>query len=288
MTGPFIAVDWGTTSRRIFRIEGGHAVASERDARGAASLNAADYPGEVGAIRARHGNLPMLIAGMAGADIGWRKVPYAEAPTTLDALAMTLEWIDDRTAIVPGICCRDGDNADVMRGEEVQLLGAAAAGMVPSDAYLTQPGTHCKWVELKGGAIIRFTTAMTGELFALLSKHGLLARQLAGSVELGPAFLAGVQEGARRDLAASLFSIRARGLLGLLEAKDAASFASGLLIGADVAARINTGDQVYIVSEPELGTFYAAAVRQLGGNCRPVDSQAAFVAGISRLWELAS
>ena len=142
----------------------------------------------------------MLIAGMAGSDIGWRNVPYVEAPAALADLAQALEWIDERTAIVPGVCCRDEGRVDVMRGEEVQFLGAVAAGLVPADSLLCQPGTHCKWAELKAGAITRFTTAMTGELFALLSSNGLLARQLTGVVEPGSAFLEGVAEGARRDL----------------------------------------------------------------------------------------
>ena len=65
-----------------------------------------------------------------------------------------------------------------MRGEEVQLLGAVAAGLAPADALLVQPGTHCKWVEMAGGKVADFTTAMTGELFGLLRKHGLLAAQI--------------------------------------------------------------------------------------------------------------
>ena len=35
---PFIAVDWGTTSRRIYRIDDGRVDATERDDLGAASL----------------------------------------------------------------------------------------------------------------------------------------------------------------------------------------------------------------------------------------------------------
>ena len=61
-----------------------------------------------------------------------------------------------------------------MRGEEVQLLGAAAAGLVNPDSWLCQPGTHAKWARLAGGELVDFTTAMTGEIFAQLGKGGLL------------------------------------------------------------------------------------------------------------------
>lgn len=286
--GPFIAVDWGTTNRRALLIENGRVIAAERDDRGAAAIAAGDYPGEVAGIRARLADVPMMLAGMVGSNIGWRTVPYVAAPARIGDLAAALAWIDPRTAIVPGISFQAGDRADVMRGEEVQLLGAADAGMVPADALLCQPGTHCKWAVLESGAITGFTTAMTGELFALLRAHGLLARQLGGEVTSGPAFRAGVLEGARRDLGASLFAIRARHVLGLDEDGDAASFASGLLIGADVAARICTGEVVHILADPGLGGLYASAIDTLGGSAHIIDSYGAFLAGIARLWELAA
>jgi len=286
--GAFIAVDWGTTNRRAFRIEDGNIFATERDDRGAANVAAVDYEAEVAGIRDRLGDLPMLLAGMVGSNIGWRSVPYVAAPAGLTDVAAALEWIDDRTAIVPGLWYRDGFHADVMRGEEVQLLGAVAAGLVPSDATLCQPGTHCKWATLQAGAILSFTTAMTGELFALLRAHGVLSRQLDHPVEPGAAFLEGVAEGAKRDLAASLFAIRARGVLGIADDVHAASFASGLLIGADTAARIMPGEAVHVLADPVLGALYASAIDALGGTSHHIDSQAAFMAGITRIQELAA
>jgi 2-dehydro-3-deoxygalactonokinase len=284
----FIAVDWGTTNRRAFRIEDGIVVATERDDRGAAHVAAGDYEAEVAGIRERLGDLPMLLAGMVGSNIGWRSVPYVPVPAGLADVAAALERIDDRTAIVPGLSYHDGLHADVMRGEEVQLLGAVAAGFVPRDASLCQPGTHCKWATVEGGAITRFTTAMTGELFALLRAHGLLSRQLGHPVEAGAAFREGVTEGARRDLAASLFAIRARGVLGIADDAHASSFASGLLIGADTAARIELGAIVHILADPGLGGLYADAIAALGGISHLVDSQAAFLAGIIRIQDIAA
>jgi 2-dehydro-3-deoxygalactonokinase len=283
----FLAVDWGTTNRRVFRLEDGVVTASERDDRGAAAVD--DFPAEIAAIRARLGDWPMLLAGMVGSTIGWRAVPYVAAPAGMETLARAMQEVAPGVRIVPGVSFRDGHRGDVMRGEEVQLLGAAASGMVPPDALLCQPGTHCKWATLEGGRIARFTTAMTGELFALLRTHGILAQQLTGAVTDGRAFRDGVAEGARGDLAASLFGIRASGLLALRDDADAAAFASGVLIGNDVAQRLREADAaaVYILADPGLGTLYAAAVETLGGTSHAVDSQTGFVAGITRLWEIA-
>lgn len=290
MSDAFIAVDWGTTNRRAFLIEDGRVVRTDRDARGAAAVARADYPGEVAGLRARLGDLPMLLAGMVGSTIGWREVAYVAAPADLLNLAAALTWIDSHTAIVPGVSFAGEGRADVMRGEEVQLLGAAAAGMVPEDALLCQPGTHCKWAALEGGRIARFVTAMTGELFAMLRTHGLLARQLGGAVTDCAAFRDGVAEGARRDLAASLFGIRASGVLGLRDDADAASFASGLLIGADVATRLaEHGDgTVFVLADPALGALYAAAIGAIGCEAQIIDSHGAFVAGMTRIRELAA
>ncbi len=277
----FLAVDWGTTNRRVFRVENGKAVATERDDHGVRAIAPGAFEAEAAGIRTRMGELPMLMAGMVGSNIGWREVPYVAAPAGFATLVAGLARIDDRSFIVPGVAAP----ADVMRGEEVQLLGAVESGMAPPDALLAQPGTHCKWAEMRGGAIAGFTTAMTGELFALLREHSLLAPQLAGEVAPGPAFADGVREGSRRDIAASLFGLRAAHLLRLREDADAAAYASGVLIGADVAARLDgRGDKAaWVLADPGLGGLYIAAIGQLGGAGHLVDSHEAFMAGIVRI-----
>lgn len=283
----FLAVDWGTTNRRVFRFKNGAVEQTERDDRGASSVT--DFASEVAAIRARFGDLPVLLAGMVGSTVGWRVVPYVSAPAGIDELVAGLDWIDDRIAIVPGVSCSVNGRADVMRGEEVQLLGAVAGWMVPPDALLAQPGTHCKWARMEKGRIAGFTTAMTGELFALLRGHSLLAGSLTTEVIDGEAFREGLAEGARRDLAASLFGIRAASVLGLRDDVDAASFASGVLIGSDVAARMEdcAFEQIHILADPGLGNLYAAAVAATGREPVIVDSHSAFARGILAIGEKA-
>ena len=279
--GDFIGIDWGTTNRRVYLIESGGVARTERDSNGAARIARDGFAEEAADIRARFGDLPILMAGMVGSTIGWREAPYVACPAGLADLADHLLQIDERTAIVPGLSLLDGGNADVMRGEEVQFLGAIEANLVPPDCLLVQPGTHSKWARIVDARIIDFTTAMTGELFALLKAHSLLSAQLHADVVAGPAFDAGVADGARRDLAASLFGVRAAKLLGQRADEDAASFASGVLIGAEVSARL-TGDiaTVHILADPVLGGLYARAIAQMGGSAVVVDSNTAFAAGL--------
>jgi 2-dehydro-3-deoxygalactonokinase len=280
--GDLLAIDWGTTNRRIYRLSDGMVADTRRDDRGVLAMQGRDWAAEVAAIRAEAGGLPVLIAGMAGSNRGWRETPYVPAPATIAALAAGLVAPAADVWLVPGV--RQDDPADVMRGEEVQLLGAVAAGLTPADALLCQPGTHCKWARMAGGAIAGFTTAMTGELFALLRGHSILADALAGDVAPGRAFDEGLARAEGGDLVGALFAIRAARALGRA-VDDRAAFASGLLIGSDVRARGVSGRDVFVLADAGLGALYAAAIRHFGGRPVAIDSHRAFVAGILAIRE---
>lgn len=282
----FIAVDWGTTNRRAWRIEDGRPVDVMRDAAGILSVALGDHPDAAAAIRARLGDGPMLMAGMIGSNRGWVDAGYVPCPATLEALAAKLVPVGEDAWIVPGVSIVERSRGDVMRGEEVQLLGAVAAGLAPPDALMCQPGTHAKWARIDGGALVRFTTAMTGELFALLRDHSLIGAAMRGAVTDGPAFRDGVARNGEGDLTAALFGVRASSVLGLREDGDAAAYVSGLLIGADCRAQVGAGQTVHLLADPALGALYATAIEALGAAAVLVDSHAAFLAGITRIREL--
>lgn len=282
-----IAIDWGSTHRRIFVLDGdGRVLARRHDARGVTAPGPMDYAAEIAAIRADHGDLPVLAAGMIGSARGWVEVPYLPCPADITALAAALHWVDPgRTAIVPGLRRRAGVAADVMRGEEVLVLGAVAAGLAPPDGRLCQPGTHCKWVQMAGGAVGDFRTRMTGELFALLRQHSLLAAMMTGDVADSPAFRAGLAAAGDGDLLAALFGIRAKLLCGQHRSEDGAAYASGLLIGSDVAAEdLQPGDTIHLLADEPLATLYAAAIAGAGAAAVRVDAGAAFAAGAAALF----
>ena len=290
MAGDYIVIDWGTTNRRAWRVGAdGVPKITSRNARGVLSVPPDGYPAEIGALRDELGALPIIAAGMVGSNRGWHDVPYVDAPADLGDLARgCVTLADEDVVLVPGVALRGDARADVMRGEEVQVLGAIAAGLAPADALFCQPGTHNKWIATTAGRITDVATALTGELFALLRGHGILAGMLDGAVTDGAAFRDGVARGAgARDLTVALFEVRARVLLGRLAADDAAAFASGVLIGADVGARDDlTGRTVQLLAGGALAELYAAAIGQCGGAAIALDSERAFLAGIQRLWEL--
>ncbi|WP_114951244.1 2-dehydro-3-deoxygalactonokinase [Sphingosinicella terrae] len=290
MRGDYIAVDWGTTNRRAYAVDdSGRVTERFADEKGLLAVPREGFAAAAEDIRERLGDRPMLLAGMVGSNRGWREAPYVPCPAGLDQLAEALLWVEpERTAIVPGVCQSGAAGADVMRGEEVQILGAHAAGLLPADILVCHPGTHAKWILLRGGRLEAFRTMMTGEMFSLLSKHSILSEQLKGEVAADAGFRDGARQGlAGADLLATLFGIRARYLLGESQG-SAASFASGLLIGSDVRAglALARGGPVALVGRPDLAALYAAALAEAGLDSIRVDGAEAFLAGIHALKEL--
>ena len=284
----YIAVDWGTTNRRAFAMsEAGTVLDSLGDDRGILALTPDAYPGEIAALRARFGALPIIAVGMVGSNRGWQAAPYVAAPATLAALVdACLEPAPD-VRIVPGVALRDGARPDVMRGEEIQVFGAIGAGAAPATALFCQPGTHNKWIETVDGAITDFTTVMTGEFFALLRTHGILAGTLDGAVEDGTSFRAGVRRGlASRNLAATLFEVRSGLLLERLGPGDAAAHASGILIGADLGTRDDLQRRpVHLLGGGHLAALYAAAITEANGD-PVIVPDGSTTAGIHAIWSL--
>lgn len=280
----FIAVDWGTTNRRAYRLDaGGQCLAEFEDAKGVLAIEAGGFPAAAEEIRERLGDLPMLLAGMIGSTRGWVEAPYVPCPAGLDDLVSRLSWIEPkRTAIVPGLSSTVGGNWDVMRGEEIQLFGAIDSALIPSTALVCHPGTHNKWIIVAEGKIADFQTVMTGEMFNLLKSQGILSEFMSGPVAAGEPFREGVRRGlAQKVLTADLFSVRARVLLGDLAREDAADYVSGLLVGLDIGIGLDlAGDSdLIIMGRPDLARLYEAAAGVAGRGCRTVDGADAFIAG---------
>jgi 2-dehydro-3-deoxygalactonokinase len=284
----FIAVDWGTTNRRAYLIDRDSRCVDEvEDGQGILSVPAGGFHDAVGQIRARLGDKPLLLGGMIGSNRGWVEAPYVACPAGLDDLATGLVWPEEDVAIVPGVADDAEGRADVMRGEEVQLVGAIAAGTIPADCTVCHPGTHNKWVQVAGARIASFRTVMTGELFNLLREHSILADLLGPDAEPGEPFSAGVRRGLESDaIQAELFSVRARVLLGKAKRQDAAAFTSGLLIGSDVRIGLSgSSGTIIVMGRPELTELYAAAIAIAGREAVELDGEQCFLAGATKIAE---
>jgi 2-dehydro-3-deoxygalactonokinase len=289
-TDGFIAVDWGTTNRRAYLVESEGPPSDEfEDGRGILSVRRGEFEAAIEQVRERLGDLPMLLAGMIGSNRGWIEAPYVPCPARTEDLARGLVLAGNgRAAIVPGVSLNNG-RCDVMRGEEVQILGAVAAGMIRADCLVCHPGTHNKWVRVSASRIESFRTVMTGEIFNLLRGRSILSDLLRGRATDGEVF----REGVRRGLSgpgttADLFEVRARFLLGRLDPAAAPSLVSGLLIGQDVRIGLaeNPGSPVVVMGNPHLTSLYRSALREAGVEAQETDGEKAFLAGARKIVEL--
>lgn len=286
-TDGFIAADWGTTNRRAYKIDaGGKCVDEFEDERGIMSVAPGGFPKAVAEIRSRLGDLPLLLAGMIGSNRGWKEARYVPCPAGIDEVADALVWAGEREAIVPGVSYLKGNCADVMRGEEVQLLGAVAAGLVDPMSMICHPGTHNKWATLRQGKIAEFRTVMTGELFNLLKEHSILSDLLNGPVEPTDIFRQAARYAIENEaLPAELFAVRARVLLGRAKKEDAAAYTSGILIGTDVRIGLSvpTAARITLIGRPELTRLYAAAIGEAQRDAVELDGEQCFLAGIQEI-----
>jgi 2-dehydro-3-deoxygalactonokinase len=288
---PFCAaVDWGTSSLRVWLLDrSGKAIAGRRSGEGMSTLTSDRYEGVLESHLAALGaaaSLPVVICGMAGSRQGWVEAPYLDVPAALGDIANSAIHVPGTTRdirIVPGLAQRDPKSPDVMRGEETQLLGAF--GGETGDRLACMPGTHSKWVRVEGGRVTAFTTYMTGELFAAIRGHTILAHAIADEAPDESAFRNAVGEALEnpQSLTAQLFSIRASQLLGFARAQASHSAISGLLIGMEIAAARKAGisGKVDLIAGGAIAERYATALGMAGVSFDRRDADHCVIGGLA-------
>jgi len=230
-----------------------------------------------------------LISGMAGSRQGWREAPYCPCPSGFEDIAQHLQWIEkDRIGIVPGLSTWNDDTPDVMRGEEIQIFGALSAQQIQS-AQFVLPGTHSKWAQVLNGKIEAFKTFMTGEFYALLSQHSILAKTCLPDAPLKKdVFLDGVMQSQKPGgLLHHAFSARSLALFEKLNPAQSSSYISGLLIGEEIkSAKTNTKDEgtpLFILGNGQLTQRYSFAMEALATNATALADEVTWTG----LWALA-
>jgi 2-dehydro-3-deoxygalactonokinase len=236
-----LAIDWGTSSVRVYGMDRAGCIRDTRSAPlGVQRVIAGAFRQALETLCGGSipDGVPIIACGMIGSRQGWVEAPYCDCPADLDAIARSLAFIrDPAVAIVPGLICRDDDGiADVMRGEETQILGAFAEDSQALQVIVL-PGTHSKWAIVGPDGIETFSTHMTGELYAVLVEHSILGRLTQpGSDE--DALARGVRHSLRAGAALphDLFSARTLALTERLAPSGVGDYLSGMLLGAEIAA----------------------------------------------------
>lgn len=289
-----IAVDWGSSNFRACLIEGENLVDRVEAPFGIRQLQGRSCESVLRELCGNwlRPNEQVLISGMAGSREGWVEVPYVDTPAGLAEIAGGIIQIESehpgQISIIPGMRHLEADGtADVMRGEETQIVGALAE--TGPDALFCIPGTHSKWIRCRDGRITAFRTWVTGESFELLSKSPLLAKGDEADPE-NPAFLSGLDH-SKRDggLLRQIFLGRTDMLMGKVRPENLPSMLSGILTGAEISAAASwsdPGETVVLIGGGErLNRVYQKAFDHFGLAWRQLGNDPHFE-GMLRLRQL--
>ncbi|MFY0652892.1 MAG: 2-dehydro-3-deoxygalactonokinase [Cyclobacteriaceae bacterium] len=306
----FISVDWGTSNLRVRLIEAdGLCIQKELSfAEGVKTMYQQwQTTGEdrevffLGFLKEKIDQLvviedttPVVISGMASASIGLRELPYARLPFDSNGSTLHVEDIHSTVlsnpiVLISGVRSDD----DVIRGEEVQLVGLMDDNGSGENSVFILPGTHSKHLICEKGRVIDFKTFMTGEMFQIIAQHSILQASVKtatrGSEELS-AFEEGVLK-AKEDssILNELFKIRAFDLFGTRSKAENFHYLSGLLIGEEMSTLLNIKlDKIKLCAGGGLFDLYkrAAEVLGLARNTEIVDKETVDSSVICGQWKI--
>jgi len=297
----WVAVDWGTSNVRVWLLNADHQVmASRHSADGMAKIGRHQYEpillGLIDDLLDADATYDVLICGMAGARQGWLEVPY-QGLAKDSALLPTSTCVpteDKRLKVRIFAGLSQSSPPDVMRGEEMQILGFLS-GHSDFVGVLCLPGTHNKWVHLQKGAVKSFKTVMTGEMFHLLGQHSVLKHTVAlkmmsdEQVLNTEGFLRGVCDGADKPdlLLAQLFTIRAADLLLHGTEQASTQYLSGLLLGTELAMMRSFYQSypIVIIGDSPLALYYQVACRHLQIDATIAKENELALSGLKQMYQ---
>lgn len=303
----FIAGDWGTSNLRLYLCQylGPQETISleTRFGQGISEIQG-DFEDRFFNLAQdwldKYGPMPVILSGMIGSNIGWKEAPYLSCPVDCTQIANGRISFNARGiefSILAGLRTTNPLGApDVMRGEELQLLG----WMLSKQDYglhnrlFALPGTHNKWTRVIDNKIETFLTAFTGELFGLLRNNSIL---ISDDSTLGfnqDVFMEGVRSIENLNgghLVHALFATRSKQVLGEMAAADGLSYVSGLIAGADIlgAVKLFASDQqalpVTVIGEAVLSQQYLLVLDHLGIEADSCDPAEIAVTGFGAIYQ---
>jgi len=285
----FISCDWGTTNfrLRVVATDSLTVLAKHTTELGIRELNeqfkgqketdrltffAAYLREQLKELPEQHRSHPIVVSGMASANIGMKDLPYGDLPIEEGAKSFIFKdlipWPGQHLRLVSGIKSTTG----MMRGEETQALGLLETMDSCEDGVLLLPGTHSKHLTLRDESFTDFTSYMTGELFEIISRSSILANSVAPgpwNERTGYSFRVGVCDGFKNGFSSHLFAIRAEQVLRQTDATDNFYRLSGLLIGDELAKLPRDKSQrIYLAGAGPLLRLYRYAIEILGEDER--------------------
>lgn len=283
----FVSVDWGTTNLRLRLVEvpslgiieevvspkGIKTIYNEwLDFGGEKETYFLNFLKEQLALFTANisSNLVIVISGMASSSVGLRELRYVSLPFKTDGKSLYIEKI--KSDIIPNtiqLISGVKSNSDVIRGEEVEIIGLVNEEDENKSIVFITPGTHSKHVLCEKGVITNFFTYMTGEVFSVISEHTILNASIEKTdfdETVLIAFEQGVQKAMEgKSILNSLFKVRTNTLFKEKTNIENYYYLSGLLIGEELQSlRDLDCDYIKLCAGGKLFELYHYAIEIIG------------------------
>ena len=283
-TNKFVSIDWGTTNLRIRlvdrsniniieELDQGYGIKELHDLWKKSNQDKETFYLDylIGKFNQFKNEIdtstPLVLSGMCSSSIGIRALPYMSVPFKLNGSDLYKETFRRKgyeIIMISGVKTKN----DVMRGEEIELIGLSSYIEVKSNSVCIFPGTHSKHVFCKDGKVEDFKTFMTGELFEVISKHTILKESVTFS---NPskiktmAFIEGVEASLKETaIFNALFNIRTRSLLQEKSSEENYYYLSGLLIGEELKTLLTADiDGIILCAGGSVANLYQKALDTL-------------------------
>lgn len=308
----FIAIDWGASQLRVFYCDFSDTAVpllrAQQNGPGVSACQGNFQPvlhDLLAPYLQQHPTTAVYMAGHITSSLGWFRTEYLACPFAPARLAPAIRRApcpDMQLYVSPGLSCTLPQRPtasmtpvlqDVMRGEEVQLLGLLAVepALTTGRHLVCLPGTHTKWVWLQDGNISYFRTSPLGELYALLCQHSVLFDRAPPAQWCEQSFSQGLQAAtspASQYWLHQLFGVRTLQLCQQMNQTQASAYLSGLLVGADVEGmaaleQLTAPQQILLAANSRLQACYQTALQQRQYQVSSLDIQTLTLAGFQVL-----
>ncbi len=246
----------------------------------------------------RYGKLPVTLAGLPVALDGNWNVKPSKCPINIADIPDTVVRLgsDDREiSLIPGLTCSTPvGSPDYLFGEETALLGASKLfpGLVRRSKLVCIPGEITRWIVLRHGHILFFTSSIPCSIFRMLKSDPLFQAGAGSPIINAEVFSRGAakaEETASTDLIHLLLQVRNRKLKAQLAASDMASYLLGMLIGRDVSEAVELLQlrrlraHMVLLADSSLGSLYENALAAQGLRATRIDLAPAISLGLSQV-----
>jgi 2-dehydro-3-deoxygalactonokinase len=257
MNDCILIIDGGTTKTRFTLWDGGAILAQTTRKVGASASqgNGVNQPlkdavrSEIQRITAEyHCVLTGIYAsGMITSNVGLMEIPHINAPVSFEKLAASVVSmrLDELCPgipfhFIPGVKFQDERGYDVMRGEEVEIIGALERFDKNLTINFLHFGSHNKIIRYENAAITGAITTISGELLSAISTSTILKSSIAdvdnGFVMNMDCIREGYNAAQKNGISRSLFQARLGHIIQRRDGDMSLSFVFGVLLYDDILA----------------------------------------------------